>query len=303
MKKLRPLFAATLLGVAVLAAPPAGRAQQADRFVVHEWGLATTDPAIDQTAAPPPFVHRLTRPEAAYPPDYPAPGKPVVYFYPAAGGPDRFRVGVVPVGPLDGAIFYPGGQRFGPEAGHDGLYFDLSVTRAGVPPVAGGWWAACRVPDAAVVMSQVGEAERFLFYELPPIPPYDAPAFRRTGGQIQVTAGGAPVRDALALRRVAGRLQVAAIDRVAAGETATAAFAPMDPEAFLGDLLGRLVRAGLYEAEARAFIAVWRDSLDGDPAIALYRPAPESIEAMVSLEISPEPDELVRVWFVAEPLE
>lgn len=57
-----------------------------------------------------------------------------------------------------------------------------------------------------------------------------------------------------------------------------------------------LVRAGLYELEARAMIKTWRQSWFEEPGMRVFYILPRKItDAVLPLTISPPPDELVRV--------
>ncbi len=63
----------------------------------------------------------------------------------------------------------------------------------------------------------------------------------------------------------------------------------------LGELESVLVAEGLYEKEAKAMIATWRDSWFEDGLRAIYVVPTARTDAILPIEIQPKPAELVRV--------
>lgn len=298
---------AILLGGLAVAVPTAAQQPPPADFVVHEWGVITTDDRLDPTAAPPPFVHRAS--EFA-PQDGPALRKPVMYFYPGATagrGAIDVRVGI-PAASFDTTIFYPGAavEGLSPRGLQvPGLHFTL---RTGgdhrLPPNPPAWWVACRVPGAASVASADGEGEGFLFYEtridVPGRPSFSLEEL--DGPLARVTAAPTGMSDVVAIARWGSAVHVGAVDTVATGATPAFSLSPASAEIARREVRDRLVRAGLYEAEANALVRVWSDSLDGDPAVVLYRLDPTVVSSLVPLTVTPAPASLVRVWLVMSPL-
>lgn len=315
-------IAAAVLALGLVSMGGAGGQEDSGGFVVHEWGLLAVTPGIDETP-PPEFVQHVDRPAPLAPPptiiridpENPPPTvvfKPIVYFYPGSHGPDRVRIWLR-LPSLWGTICYPPGTVYerSPIPGRDAaapdgesagaIGWDLRLgppaPRPDSPPP---WWAACRVSGAAPVSLADGSAgDGFLFYEAP-LAPLDPPRVIVVGNQIVATGGGRPVHDVIAIRRIGGVLHAGTIDRLAPGDTeVVGTLAPIEPAALRAELQRRLEAAGLFADEARAYLDVWAAALDGDPPITLYRLDPATIDAMAPLDLSPSPDRMVRVWFVA----
>lgn len=320
MRSIRPAVAvfAAILGLSLVAAPRSGPAQQAGDFVVHEWGVVTTDDRLDPTPAPPPFVHgaqAVSQQPHEPPPEIDAPRKPIIYFYDhrPIGGLAAVDVQIgLPEAAVAPAVFYPGGEATGPalpgpsELAFPGLHFNLGLGVPGpLPPDAPAWWDACRVPDASPLSTLDGlEGEGFLFYEtrldIPNRPSFQVQ--QTTQGPILVVSAIDRVRDAVAIQRRGNSVLLATIDTVEPGGRAEAALRGSTPNAIRQCVRTRLLAAGLYGPEVDAFLRVWGESLDGDPAIFLYRLEQPAVDALVPLSIAPEPSSIVRVWLVASPL-
>jgi hypothetical protein len=154
-----------------------------------------------------------------------------------------------------------------------------------------------RETDAAPV--QVGkDIERFLFYRgvgdfAPPVTAVVEP-----DGRILVrTLSGAPVGDIVAFDNRGGTARYHARS-VRSKETA------IDPEllerhsaASLDQHLERvLIEHGLYPKEARAMIATWRDTWFEEGSRLFYIAPQRVVDAVLPLEITPRPAEVVRVF-------
>lgn len=72
-----------------------------------------------------------------------------------------------------------------------------------------------------------------------------------------------------------------------------------DAQAFLEEKLDQL---GLNDKEANEFIIYWLPKLEQSPYHAIYF-ATEEYEAISQLNITPKPDQLIRIMMLAEPLE
>jgi hypothetical protein len=61
-------------------------------------------------------------------------------------------------------------------------------------------------------------------------------------------------------------------------------------------VVGELVAAGLYEKEARSMVKTWRTSWFNEPGTRLfYILPPRLVDAMLPLQVQPQPDDVVRV--------
>lgn len=325
-----------LLAVLTLAAAGARAQQPARGLVVHEWGVITLADDIDRTAELPGFVHRVP-PQAAPVMDPPMDRKPIVYFYSDAAASAAVRVEItLPPGSLSGAVHYPdatvaptlpgpwrNGLESAPVDGGGSLRFDLRLAPGRLPDDPPAWWTACRVPDARPISLAGGrEGEGFLFYEMPIRPPgppvvtWDfvtgqgfryadvPPAHAGPIREIDLVVQGAetPLADVMGIaRRSGGPLYFGAVDSNAAARAQTIPLRESTPEAVRSAIRGRLVRAGLREAETDAMLAVWGDSFWGGESfkLFLYRLDPRTIDALVPLTVTPAPSEVTRVWLVA----
>lgn len=308
--------------VALGARPSPAQDVPIDGLVVHEWGVLVTDPALDRTEPPPAFVHRVAG-DGPFAPPGPGDGppfggeerKPVIYFYRGARFPEAIALDVrLPAGSFGRSIYYPAADvlpnRPEPGGGDSGgtLRFTLALPsmpfggslRADVP----AWWAAARVHDAAIVTAPL-EAEGFVFYEAPLAPPAGPTVTEErfsTALMHRVTGGSVAVRDVLAIDRRGDRVSYGVADAVGPGEQAYLSWRTETPDGFRQELHRRLVGAGLFAAEADAFLRVWGDSLLGDTPLLFYRLDLGAADRMVPLAITPAPSRVVRVWWVASPL-
>ncbi len=165
---------------------------------------------------------------------------------------------------------------------------------------------AARNTDAAIVQMRTGTApnvvdyfEKFLFYrgvgnfELPlTLSEAEDDTFQL------INAGDDEIRSVFLVAVENKQLRFHRYDASAPHSTMT-----LNPESLSGEIeslseamTAALVDEGLYEKEARAMIACWRSSWFGEEGTRLLYMVPTSItEDLLPLQISPKPDEVVRV--------
>ncbi len=68
------------------------------------------------------------------------------------------------------------------------------------------------------------------------------------------------------------------------------------------DMAFMLGQYGFNEKETAEFIDYWVSHLPGDVDYVFYPKETEAVEQVMPLIISPEPDNVMRIWFYAEPL-
>jgi hypothetical protein len=68
------------------------------------------------------------------------------------------------------------------------------------------------------------------------------------------------------------------------------------------DMAAMLGRYGFNEKETGDFIDYWAGYLAGDVDYVFYPQETDTIDRVMPLDISPEPDYISRIWFYAEPL-
>ncbi len=68
------------------------------------------------------------------------------------------------------------------------------------------------------------------------------------------------------------------------------------------DMTSMLGQYGFNEKETAEFIDYWASHLAGDVDYVLYPQETGAVDRIMPLSISPEPDEVSRIWFYAEPL-
>lgn len=144
-----------------------------------------------------------------------------------------------------------------------------------------------------------GFFEKFLFYR--GLGNFDLPVklFARMDGQFELTnLGSQPIR-ALFLVSVDGeQLRFVKYDEVRSG--ARLELIQSEHVSSVDELSAAVVQAlidqHLYEKEARAMVNTWRSSWFGEQGTRLFYVLPQTTtDQLLPLEISPSPDELVRV--------
>ncbi|MFN7973087.1 MAG: hypothetical protein U0166_12180 [Acidobacteriota bacterium] len=297
----------------VLAASPA----LASSFVVHEWGTFTTiagpdgKPVLWRPLAGhddlPAFVHRIDRLPQGLRAGLPSKLQrtaqvrmetPVIYFYG-----DREMTASV-------RVLFPSGQitEWYPEAETvaggviDWGRFAIVPGAEIAPPVeeAPSHYYAARDVDAAPVRvcGQAGiETDRFLFYRgVGDFTP--AVTARLDGTRVVIDNTGASGVQVILFENRGGRVGFRSDRMVVSSVTMdrpelTAAAG--DLEGIAAELVRVLTSEGLYEKEARAMVATWRDSWF-EPGLRVFAVLPRSAtDEVLPLTVDPRPDDVVRV--------
>jgi hypothetical protein len=284
---------------------------QAADYRVHEWGVWQLDAngrvrsLEDVARESPAFVHRqsgVPRPTESLPEfdpggQYEVYDKPVVFFHTTEPLDITFTVRMPGGRPW---LYYPD-AALGRVQRDQALRFEgrllgntpLPAGLAYPEPPSGHWWQWLRAAGASPFISNSGrELERFIFYD----------------GQGPFARGFTRRRRALV--PIAGRVEPLAwrIDgrdakRLAISGTTVTETALRGRGQVLTELRAALLARGLYAPEADALLNTWRPELftaGGERVIWLLPRA--AYDAMLPVEITPTPRELVRVGVVIEQL-
>ena len=287
----------------------------ATNLVAHEWGTFTAVAGPDGAAMPwRPLIGPSDLPSFVYHQDHPglnrpAGGKgamkgtvrmetPVIYFYT-----DR------PV-ELAAMVEFPRGAltEWYPQAPHRnwgeinwGRFFIVPATAdnlARLPQAGGkGHYFAARDTDAALVRTTTADGvqhEKFLFYR--GVGQFDLSlAVQLKDQRLTLQRHGAhPLAAAIVFERRGERVGFAEADLASASAELPRPTLDDDVPAVIRRLEQLLVRDGLYEREATAMTATWRDHWFEDGLRVFYLlPRPE-IDAILPLHLSPIPAELKR---------
>jgi hypothetical protein len=284
---------------------------------VHEWGTFTSVAGADgkavewlpQSGPPdlPSFVERVHTSTKGCLPGTIRMETPVLYFYaPEDTSVDvrvRFRGGVI-------SEWYPRAEV------RPGLVNDATLRKPGFSGTAvwnrvrilpgaadrfltehqASHYYAARATDAAPLRVG-GQTEKFLFYR--GVGRFD-PALSATvgaDGAIVVEApAGRTVGDTILFENRGGRVGYAVRGRLPVRAELQRPALTADRHALSGELERLLIGHGLYEKEAAAMIATWRDSWFEEGARLLYIVPKETVEAILPLEIDPAPASLARVF-------
>ena len=328
---MRKLLLATS-AVAIVAGTLATVAASSSRLVVHEWGTflamngsdgVTLDGMYHEEHALPRFVHARGPNELRLATSMVKSETPVIYFYTDTATSVRVQVGF-PSGLW--TQWYPQASLLSPSLVEIGTPLDVRKSRISwlvdvVPPAraatmtvrlpettSDALWNHAREVDAAFVTptSTQGnkEWERFIFYRglgQTPLP------LSVSANGAQLTCGAAiteAVRHVYVLRVEQGKGAYKYVPSIRCGEQIRGIVPAMDgarPLAeFAGtiadDLAARLEESGLYAKEARAMVNTWRTSYFTSDGIRMLVVMPKSwTDAFIPLQISPAPDEIVRV--------
>ena len=326
-RALRPRFATLVLlltlGLFVAAdANAPTRTKDPGSFSVHEWGTFTSIAGADGGALKwspltgpddlPCFVDRI-----AFGPKWTLRGTvrmetPVLYFY----SPNdltvdvtvRFNQGVItewfPQARVEPAQMPESGADIGRRLNSytgTAAWTNVKIRPRGAADFlredSPSHYYPARETDAAPV--QVGDAvERFLFYRgvgefAPPMNAVVEP-----DGRVAIRArAGTAIGDIIMFDNRGGNIKYAA--RSVRGDRAT--IDPLSLEnrsaASLNAHLERvLIAHGLYPKEARAMIATWRDTWFEEGSRLFYIAPQPAVDAILPLDISPRPADVVRVF-------
>jgi hypothetical protein len=308
---------AALLAVAMAlatASPVPGLAGRPEGLVVHEWGTFSSFSGSDGALLPfhpantdlPKFVYRGSWPFKDGYEGTVSLETPVLYFY--TGKPltvaveSRFPEGVF-------TEWFPQAERL-PADPRTLRWADVRVRPDGpvtlpTAPGANHYYAA-RETDAApleVAYRKDGKERRdqegFLFYRGvgKPTPPLTVTAAGR--GAFSVRVSGKEAVPALLLVEVkGGAVRFRQIGPLAAGQSATLTLpdALSEPSPLRSALVATLVKAGLYEKEARAMVKTWESAWFGDEGVRVLYVLPSGwTDRTLPLRVTPKPDGLVRV--------
>jgi hypothetical protein len=314
------LSASILIAVPATATPPG-----ASGVRVHEWGVWKIQEGriahlADLERESPEFVRRAVRGGSAE--GGAVSRKPVVYVYADAPVDLSVRVGFTGGGPW---LFFPGTEmergRFGrpcaatlspvvrdramaaPCEAVDHLRWRVRADpmRAGGLPDAprGHFWHDLRAVPSTVLEAPDGSREKFLFYDGPVAfhEPYrvrredDAVRFERTG------TGGA---SELVLANGSRWVGVTGLDRGLAARMRTGRDWPAPTHPLTSEIGRRLRVAGLSVEETRALVETWRPEIEAPGLKAFWLLPRAEYDALLPIEITPAPSEIVRVGLVIE---
>jgi hypothetical protein len=312
------LVAATTLGTAHAPAPAAAiPPTDPDGLVVHEWGTFTSIASLDGAAIDwfpqegpsdlPCFVRRLTVGGKGLLIGTVRMETPVLYFYSpkqtTVNVKVRFPKGIVSEWYPDASVTPLKVEQqtlLRPNAEGTIAWSDVKVA-PGMPEdykteAAKNHYYAARATDATPVM--VGDdREKFLFYRgvgtfQPPIRPTI-----RQDGKIDVTSPSRlPLGDLVMFENRKGTISF----RVARAAGPQITFEASSPKGDLTKLYASLERllvdAGLYQKEAAAMVETWRDSWFEEGARLLYIVPRQSVDAILPLDITPQPKDVARVF-------
>lgn len=298
--------------VALVAGPAGAEDWFAQPIDVHEWGVHVFDwtgkePPEDLPSylhrpadAPAAAVTRFSPPVVEMPADSGVRRKPVLYFYPPAGG----GSGDVPVAlDLDFArgtpsVWYPQADRVGDEKDASGpalRWTHLKLTKdppagialPGADLPADHWAKLARDVDAACVTNGV-EAERYVFYDGATSERAAVTAERDAEGMWRLAnRSERPVCDLFLVERSGDRQAVAHLDRIPARETAAVRAAPFAPGAAgFGEATSSRLRAALVRGQPK------RD----ERAVTMRNPAEPQGPTTDSWLHPKEADGFVRIW-------
>ncbi len=307
--------ALTVVAALAVASPVPGVGDRPGGLVVHEWGTFSSFSGSDGAYLPfhpantdlPNFVLRGGWPfKDAYAGTVSL-ETPVLYFYTdkplTARVESKFPEGVF-------TEWFPQAER--PEADIRSLRWAEVRVRPDGPvqfPTAPGatHYYAARETDAAplevVSRGKDGkerrDQEKFLFYRGVgnPKPPLTVTA--AGGGAFTVrTSGNEPIPALLLVEVKGGAVRYRQLGPLSPGQSATLNLpdALSEPGPLRAALVTMLVKAGLYEKEARAMVKTWESAWFGDEGVrALYVLPSGWTERALPLRVTPKPNPLVRV--------
>ncbi len=158
---------------------------------------------------------------------------------------------------------------------------------------------AARATDA-VPLSVNGESEKFLFYR--GVANFDVPisaTLDAQGGVSIRNIGAHPLPVAILFENRAGKIGFRVQRTPVAAEGAVTLEEPTlnaDFDTLRVELERTLVSAGLFPREAAAMIDTWRDSWFEEGTRVFYLFAPQTVDAVLPLAITPTPSQTVRVF-------
>jgi hypothetical protein len=312
----------------------AGARAAEEKFLVHEWGVMITGgPAAGEPvdlAAPaelytslPTFVLRH---DQAYKPRRQDLGwdKPIIHLYGAEGLKVTVQVGT----PMGKPLAYWPSPRYTEKMGKQiasrkeqmiyslseatGMVWSGTLSAKPARPPAGvdpsNWWSAVRNVEGAKWINVGEQSERFIFYE--------ATARQRVGVTAKLAGENLTLtnRDAVGSGKVivivndGASRWMSSIDDIGAGKDfsilkSKLTVQPATDEQILSACSAQWRAMGMTEGETAAIIAAWKpDLLHRVGFIVCARMPEKSYNAMFPLQVTPKPDEVVRVGMVFDVL-
>ena len=283
-------------------------------LTVHEWGTFTSVAAEDGSAVrwvsltPPAdlpcFVYHLSAVCIKCGPNRVRMETPVLYFY----SPTRLTASVhvdLPSGLI--TEWYPRatiksalqpGYTYGGDGNIEWNHVEvLPDTSPALPDSAGGsHYYAARKTDSAPL--QVGdEAEKLLFYR--GIADFDVPVQARflPDGKLELrNTAHDPIEFAILFESRQGQVGYRLIQNLRGKQLLDTPDLTATVESVHQELAQALVSAGLYPKEAAAMIETWRDSWFEDGMRIFYIVPRQTVDAVLPIKISPQPEILDRVF-------
>lgn len=173
----------------------------------------------------------------------------------------------------------------------------LPSSTAAFPTEPGGsHYYAARTTDAAPIRLN-GQVEKFLFYR--GVAGFDVPltAEALPGGSVRLTnLGERELRSVILFENRDGRLGYTIHGTLQRQATMAAPALTANIDALRADLERHLIDAGLYPKEARAMVETWRDSWFEEGARVFYVLAPQAVDAILPLSITPAAARVERVF-------
>lgn len=307
--------AAIVLGIAVkVRRTSTAKVAGPDSLVVHEWGTFTSIAGkngvalewrpLNGSADLPKFVHTIERASLGLRYQTKADltalvrmETPVLYFYS-----DKEMNVAAEVDFPKGKIteWYPQARSIGNGINWGRLKIAPGAAFTLPADYSENHYYAARETDAAPVQvcgvgGKPAEQEKFLFYR--GVGNFDLPLAVKLGnGLLTLTNSGKdPIARLIIFENRSGRIGYRVIDNLFGAITAGRPALDSNVEVVIQDLKQTLIASGLYEKEADAMIKTWRSSWFEEGMRVFYILPRNTTDAVLPLNIQPEPSELVRV--------
>lgn len=176
---------------------------------------------------------------------------------------------------------------------------DIKVEPGSAPdfrrePSASRYYAA-RGTDAAPLTVD-GQHEKFLFYRGVGRIPVPLSARISPDGRVTVSNCGDYVPMAILFENRGGRLGYRVVEGISGQVTIDPPTLGGPLEPLLSELQSALVEQGLFEKEAQAMIATWRDSWFEEGSRIVYLVPSSTVNTVLPLQINPAPSRIARVF-------
>lgn len=154
---------------------------------------------------------------------------------------------------------------------------------------------AARATDAAPVRVN-GQDEKFLFYR--GVASFPVPIAAKLGenGVTLTNLGADPIPGVILFENRAGKLSFTAVGTVASTTTVARPTTVTDVKSLHAQLIEYLKGLGLYQREAEAMVATWRDSWFEEGTRVFYMVPPAAVERILPLTVLPAPTSVARVF-------